>query len=249
VTLPSQKNRERFFIEEAAKLLGKTWSLGPDRERPDFTVTEGTQQFGIEVCGIFTGPQNRAGSKMKEAEAKTQQAVNALRHEYETKQNIPLSLKFVGDMCAENMATVVPALVAEDLASKPVGHHVVIDADKGSARLRVHVTRALQSDWFSVNDRVGWLDCYPIDRIVEEIEKKSKKLPRYREYAGLDDIRLLIVANRIMNSGKLSLQELPALDTLGFQVVYFFSYPECVTVLGCASDSARVPDICANEDT
>jgi len=41
-----------------------------------------------------------------------------------------------------------------------------------------------------------------------------------------------------MNSGKLSLQEPPALDMQGFQVIYFFSYPESVTVIGCADNTA-----------
>jgi hypothetical protein len=83
-----------------------------------------------------------------------------------------------------------------------------------------------------VNDRAGRVDRNPTDLIAKEIEKKSEKLPRYKECSGLDDIRLLVVANRIMNSGKLSLEECPALDLRGFQVVYFLSYPESVKVFG-----------------
>ncbi|MGH6975821.1 MAG: hypothetical protein ACREED_02225, partial [Stellaceae bacterium] len=59
----------------------------------------------------------------------------------------------------------------------------------------------------------------------------------YRESVGLNDIRLLVVANRIMNSGKLSLQGRPAFDVQGFQVVYFLSYPESIEVFGCASNT------------
>ena len=50
MTRPTQKRRERFFVEEAAKLLGKTWILAEDREHPDFIVTEGEQRLGLEVC-------------------------------------------------------------------------------------------------------------------------------------------------------------------------------------------------------
>ena len=89
-----------------------------------------------------------------------------------------------------------------------------------------------------MNDRAGWEDRNPIDRITKAIGKKSEKLRRYKECTGLDDIRLLVVANRIMNSGKLSLQEHPALDVRGFQVVYFLSYPESVKVFECAGDAA-----------
>lgn len=156
--------------------------------------------------------------------------MNALRQKYESKEGIPLIVKFVGDMCDENMAAILPALDAMNFSTKPLGDHDIIEVDKGKANLRLHVTRSLQADWFSVNHRAGWVDCDPIDRIAKEIEKKSKNLPRYRKCASLNDIRLLIVANRMMNSGKLSLQEYPELDIRGFPIVYFFSYPESVVV-------------------
>lgn len=238
MTQPSQKEGERFFVEKAAKLLGKGWCLGPDRENPDFIVTEGAEQFGLEVCEIFTGPQNRLGALMKRAESKTQRDVNALQGEYEAKEKIPLIVKFVGDMCDENMAVVLPALTEKDLSTKPFGYQDIIEADEGKAKLRVHITRALQANWFSVNDRAGWVERDPIDRITKEIEKKSEKVPRYKECTGLDDIHLLVVANRIMNSGKLSLRELPALDVRGFQEVYFLSYPESVAVFERVGNTA-----------
>ncbi len=36
---------------------------------------------------------------------------------------------------------------------------------------------------------------------------------------------------RLQNSGKLTLEDSAAFDLCGFQKVYFFSRPECVTVL------------------
>jgi hypothetical protein len=226
MTRPLKKTRERFLVEETAKRLGKAWDLGPDREHPDFFVKEGAQQFGLEVSEIFMGPQSRAGSAMKEVDSNTQRAVEALRHEYEAIANTPLTVKFVGDMCAENIAAVVRALIGEDLPSKPVGHRVIIDEGRG---LRVHVTKAFRPDWYSVNHRVGWVDRFPIKRIAEAIEKKAKELPRYREAVGAN-IRLLIMADRIHNSGKFMLEETTALDLRGFQAVYFFPYPETVIV-------------------
>jgi hypothetical protein len=226
MTLQSKKERERFFVEHAAETLGTTWILNANNEHPDFIVTEGAQRFGLEVCEIFTGQQGRAGSDMKRRESETQKAVNAVRLKYEAIANIPLRVQFVGDMRTENMAAVVPALVAEDIPSKPIGHHAVIDEDNG---LRMHVTKAFRPEWFSVNHRVGFVDRRPTKRIADAIENKSKQLPRYRETAGTD-IRLLIVADRFHNSGKLMLEEPIALDRKGFQAVYFLSYPESVTV-------------------
>ena len=238
MTQPAQKEGERFFVEKAAKLLGKRWCLGSDRENPDFIVTEGAEQFGLEVCEIFTGPQNRrSGARMKRAESETQRGLNALQDEYEAREKIPLIVKFVGDMCDEIMAVILPALTEKELSSKPFGHQDIIEVDEGEAKLCVHVTRSLHANWFSVNDRVGWVECDPIDRITGEIEKKSERLPRYKECTGLDDIRLLVFANRMMNSGKLLLREPPALDVRGFQAVYFLSYPESVAVFKCTGNT------------
>lgn len=88
-----------------------------------------------------------------------------------------------------------------------------------------------------MNDRVGWVDHDPKKSIIAAIEKKSKQLRRYKECSGLDDIRLLIVANQVMNSGKLLLQDRPVLGLRGFQAVYFFSFPESVTTFGCADNT------------
>jgi hypothetical protein len=227
LTRPVKKTRERFFVEQTARSLGKAWSLGVDREHPDFVVTEDGRQFGLEVSEIFMGPQGRAGSAMKAKESVTQRAVNALRLEYEAIANIPLSVKFVGNMSAANMATVVPALVAADLPSQPIAHHVVLDSGNG---LRVHVTKALRPDWYSVNDRVGWVDRNPQNIIANAIEKKAKELTRYKSAIGFD-VRLLLVADRILNSGKLLLEERVEFDFHGFQAVYLFPYPEAVVIL------------------
>jgi hypothetical protein len=162
---------------------------------------------------------------MKRAESNTHLSLEALRHEYEAITKSSLRAQFVGDMSDGNLAMVVSALIAQDFPSKPVGHHFIVDQGRG---LRVHVTKAFRSDWFSVNHRVGWMDRYPEQRIAEAIKKKASELPRYRVAAG-DDIRLLIVADRIHNSGKFMLADRPTLDLHGFQAMYFFPYPEPAT--------------------
>lgn len=220
--------RERFYVEEAAKFLGKEWRLGPCRENPDFIVTEGSEQFGLEVVDVFAGRQNRKGSRLKEEESNTQKVVDALRQKYEAAGGTPLGVKFVGDMCDKNTAAVLEALTQNDVAAKPVGHHEVIEADVGKAMLRAHVKRAFRACWLCVS--AGSVDRNPKDRIAKAIEDKAQKLPRYKKCVGLEDIRLLVVANRIKKSGKLRLEECPAFDLRGFQVVYFYSYPESVKV-------------------
>jgi hypothetical protein len=126
------------------------------------------------------------------------------------------------------LALVVPALVAGDFASKPIACQTVVALNTGlCAGLRVHVTKAFRSEWFGVNDRVGWVDRNPMPRIDAAVREKSTKLPQYRQAAGTD-VRLLVVADRIHNSGKLSLEDQASLNLQGFRVVYFFAYPETI---------------------
>jgi hypothetical protein len=233
LTRPQQKRGERFFAEQAARLLGRPWDLGDDSEPPDFVVTEGEQQFGLEVTEIFIGPQSDGGSALKASESKTQRAVNALQREYEAIADVPLIVKFVGHMDADNLATVVPALVGHDLPSKPTCYHFVHDttvAHPSRTRLRVHVTKAVRPNWYSVNDRVGFVDRNPHGIIAAAIAKKATELTRYKDAAG-SDVRLLLVANRMSNSGKLTLSEGAKFDLHGFNAVYLFPYPEDVIVL------------------
>jgi len=228
MTRPAQKRRERNFVEEAARTLGKIWRLGDeDREHPDFIITEDAQQVALEVREIFMGPQNRAGSSMKAAESRTQKIIDSLRRDFEATVDVPLTVKFVGPLNSESLAPVLPALLAENLAAKPLAHHTVLDSGLG---LRVHVTKALRPNWYSVNDRVGFVDRNPQGIIARAIETKAQELSRYQQSIGLD-VWLLLVADRIQNSGKILLEEQGAFDFCGFQKVYLFPYPEAAFAL------------------
>ncbi|MBX9649291.1 MAG: hypothetical protein K2X57_19805 [Xanthobacteraceae bacterium] len=243
MTRPLQKRQERIFVEEAARLLDRSWDIGNDREHPDFIVSERGQQFGLEVTQIFIGRQDDTGSSLKAAESKIQRALSALQREYEAIENVSLVVKFVGNMEVSNLATVVPALLAQDLRTKPVCYHFVHDttvANPARARLRVHVTKALHPDWYSVNDRVGFVSLNPLGIIADAIMKKADQLPRYKQIAGID-VRLLLVANRISNSGKLMLDKGAQFDLRGFNTVYLFPYPEDVIILESASGSTPSP--------
>ena len=64
MTREAQKRRERFFVEETAKLLGKTWDLGQDREHPDFVIRDEAQRFGLEVCEVFMGREQTSATTL-----------------------------------------------------------------------------------------------------------------------------------------------------------------------------------------
>jgi hypothetical protein len=228
MTRSHKKTRERFFVEEAARSMGRRWVLGNDREHPDFLVTEGAATFGLEVSEVFIGIQNRGGAVMRRDEAARRTILEVLRTEYEARTSTPLVVKFVGDTSSENLAKIVPALLSLDLPRKPIGHREVLDHHDG---LRVYVTKGLRPEWYSINDRVGFVNTAPYQIIADAIKTKSRALSRYRHDAG-NDIRLLLVADRIHNSGKMALEPDISFDLQGFSVVYFLPFPEKTIVLG-----------------
>ena len=63
------KGQERFFVEEAARLLGVEWELAEDRESPDFLIDDGSCRFGLEVSELFAGPVGVKGAERKNAES------------------------------------------------------------------------------------------------------------------------------------------------------------------------------------
>ncbi|MDR3558688.1 MAG: hypothetical protein P4L61_04090 [Candidatus Pacebacteria bacterium] len=167
--------------------------------------------------------QTSDGSLMKASESKTQKRIDKIRRAYEAAEGTPLDVRFVGIMDADNMEMVLPSLLKEDFSSRPVAYHAVVDTGKG---LRVHVTKGFRSNWYSVNDRVGFVERNPNVILKAAIEKKAQDLAVYQKVAG-DDVRLLLVADRIQNSGKIAINEVQGTFNLhGFRAVYLFPYPE-----------------------
>ena len=268
MTKEFQKSLECQFAKKTGEFLNKEWVL-EEYEKPDFIVTENAQKFGLEVCQIFTGMQDKKGSQSKKNEAGNQKHIDLYRRKYEFEENALLHVQLVGETCDENMEEVVQLLIEKELSQKPPGYHEEFEVPPsvedmiasnpeserheileewlsrywGRRSLTVNVRRLPDSfprrsdDWYSVNDRVGWVGS-ATDQIVSAIEEKSKKLLQYKECSGLDDIRLLIVADHLRASGMLELREHREFDPKGFQMIYFLNYPSSADVIGCVSNAA-----------
>jgi hypothetical protein len=103
-----------------------------------------------------------------------------------------------------------------------VASSVHIDLPSG----KVFFHRTTNPRWVVVHDRVGWVS----DEgkfLQREIDAKAPKLADYRKEFSV--VRLLVVADRTHNSGKLILEDEFRPDLQGFDAVYFFSYPLGVT--------------------
>ena len=220
------KRQERFFAEQAAHKLNVPWDIGEDRESPDFVVTEGNLTFGLEVSELFTGPMRTSGSIRKTEESIHQDTINRYRKVYEDKTGILLRVQILGTINESTMGELVNRLVRHDFAARKVGEQIRF---RFNHNFKAHVTKALRGEWFRVDDRVGFVNTNPLPIIRKAVAKKARNLDRYQLAVGAD-VRVLLVANRLHSSGKLKLVEEARIDTCGFHAVYFFSYPESVTV-------------------
>lgn len=243
MTRHNKKSHERHIAEEAAKLLGWCCTF-IDHEQPDFIV-HGSQRdrFGLELSQIFTGPRDRKGSITKGTEAATRRTLDQLRAEYECATGIPLVVQFVGQLSDTNLKAVLPALLGLNLEHQKPGSWTHTSLDDGRTSLALHICRAIpgHARWYSINDRVGWVDPNPQPRIQYALNTKARKLPIYRHRSGLPDQRLLIYCDATVNSGKTRIMSSLNISPAGFNAVYFFTYPDTVTRL--FGESTLVPPI------
>ena len=222
-----KKRRERFYVEEAARVLGKDWVCGPDREEPDFLITEGNTPFGLEISEVFKGKITKNGSKQRREEEKRRAIIRGLQADYEGQANVPLQVKIFGNLAKDELVKIVPRLVSEDLASKSLLHRIEM---KLAGTLRVHVTKSPTASWSYIGDNVGYVVTDPRLILDAAIKKKSEKLEKYKSATGAD-VRLLLFSDRRKNRGKLMLTDRSGFDLCGFTKVYFFPNPEPIMEL------------------
>lgn len=219
--LKNQKRVEHSNAFQASLKLGEEWHL-EEREAPDFLVTTATGMFGLEVTDCHIGARTRGGSKARAAESANARWLKNVREEYERQGGVGLHLRYFGEASEAARLRLLAALgstVFEDTYDSPPREFSILGG-------RAWASKAPHTVWTMVSDRVGWVS-HDGAYLQREIDAKAEKLTKYREICS--DIRLLVVADRIHNSGKLELDDDFIPNLRGFDAVYFFSYPISVT--------------------
>ena len=223
-----QKFKEQSEALQASLKLGEHWDLEA-REAPDFIVTSGGRRFALEVTECHVGPKTRKGATQRAREAANHGWLTAIRGQYEAIGGVGLSVRYRGEVDPAAAERLLQALI-----DGRFGARTIYDASETLIlpKGRAYVHRTPNAFWMVLDDRGGWAssDGYFLQR---EIDLKAQKLPEYRR--ACDDVRLLVVADRIHNSGKLELEKGFRPDLCGFDAVYFFSYPSSVTAFYAGS--------------
>lgn len=225
MTRKQQKNCEIAYAEKAGELLGEQWIIdaSPEEENwPDLLVTTDHHRIGLEVTEIYLD-KTRKGSQQKTYERKNQKTIETFADTYYDTGGSPISIQFLGNLYCQNL---LPDRITEEVSQLAeleqkrieIAHDCVVFIRKlppcfGEYRR-----------WVYVSDRVGCvgrMDKFSIDKVID---KKAKNLPKYT--TNVSDVALLVVSNRIFNSGKFLLEESTLFDPRGFCSVFYLSYPE-----------------------
>jgi hypothetical protein len=230
MTTETQKWLELRYVTKAYEKLGKSWSVdsAPDEsDWPDILAVEDGHKFGIEIREIFPDESTK-GSVNRRREANNDQSIRDIAKAYYEDSDLPISLKFIGDI--SNQTAIVNKLWS---ASKDIP-----DMDQVRLELSSSCTMYIRklpsrfenyNRWTYVSDRAGWVGKLDTDFIQEKIDEKSSKLEKYTR--NIDDVRLLLVCNRDLNSGKFVYSPEGTINPSGFKEVYFLSYPDSACIL------------------
>lgn len=224
MTTNHQKHLELIYAKKAGELLDEAWKVEPSPDEvswPDLIVTTELGNFGLEVSEIYLDASNY-GSTQKANEKKNLQTIQKLADNYYNTNCSSIKADFLGDISHHDnllnaIRRAVPRLSESEQKRIAPYRGSVIYIRRLPDRLGAY------KKWNYVSDKGGWVS--NIDKVIIEraIARKAKNLPKYVKY--ISDVRLLLVSNRIFNSGKTRLVGDMTCDTHGFNTVYYLSYP------------------------
>lgn len=213
-----KKAHERIYVETAARLLGETWKI-EDGEGPDFHILADQLRFGLEVTQVHIDEDlETSGSQVRAAEARNRNWLREIVRSVETSTGAILDVKFLGvrsDSAADFMRTSLATAKFENMS---IGERREWTSEEG----HLWATKAFRSQVCFIRDNVGWVSGDSAAYAMA-IARKASKLEGYRNKTG--NVRLLVVADRTANSGKIifDVNDLP--PSHGFDVIYLLSYP------------------------
>lgn len=226
----ASKVQERIYAEKAIALLAVDWTLQSISEPLDFEVKTANLRFGLEVRNVFAGGEEKYGSPRRRNESINSRLICSLAKQYYAAGGRSIEAQFLGKVSDVKVEQVAAQLMTASALLQP-WQETVIHIDK----MKIFLT-ALPSSvghylrWTVVSDHVGWLRKVTCEELQAAINRKGKNLSLYRtKYAEID---LLLVADRILNSGGLLQDEQIVVSNPGFRSIYFLSYPEAIHRVG-----------------
>ncbi|WP_434120030.1 hypothetical protein [Pseudomonas fortuita] len=229
MTQTYKKERERIYANAAAQALGESWVIKDISEPLDFIVRfPGHEHFGLEVVELYDSPVLGGGSGLKQAHGRQQRNLRYNRRLLSGWRK-PVRVNFLGSV--DNVENIIDVLVAasEYIANEEIKLEVdglmvwVLPLPPDDSRFENY------GRWQIVDS--GFVRQIPDELVLQQIEKKSKKLELYRRKADL-----LLVIDRTTNAGRFTVSDILKCANTGFRRVILLNYPLDAEILSPTRD-------------
>ena len=231
MTTQKQKDLEKKFAEKAGELIGEQWQIAcspNETEWPDLIVEIDSEKFGLEVREVYFDESNK-GSRKKACEVKNSKIISSLADCYYRHSLIPIKVDFLGEITYLDKRTVATIVKKVNQLSEMEQKRVEICKNSVVYILRLPDNFGEYKRWRYVSDKVGFIKKFDENVINTAIAEKAKKLSKYMK--NISDVRLLLVSNKIYNSGRVCLKDGITYSACGFKKVYYLLYPEEARIL------------------
>ncbi len=221
--MPS-KVLERNYVEGFLQRIGTGYLNLEERESPDFILSDGDGQFGLEVAQVFRD-QGSAGSPSKAAESRRVQYLRRVASVYYSRSGLPV---LVSADVPDRFDVETGALADQLKAERPADpwarsqftirgatfHLVSLPPEAGQYRR-----------WVCINNSVGWQGCLTANDVEPVISDKASKLTEYRK--AILRVELLLVVDVTRTSGMVRWRDgTPFPGAQGFDAVHLYFHPD-----------------------
>lgn len=224
----ASKAIERVHLESFLKSVGCNYSKIDERESPDFIVYSASRSFGVEVTQIFKD-NSRKGSKKKTVESMRDKFLAGLADEYYRQEGCAIALKGkIWTLPDQSNRQKLLQKLHEFVHHKPWECSEILVESVNKKYAKLFVTRLPDSvkrydRWICMNNSIGWVRSLDKKSLEAIIQKKSENIQTYRNV--VNNVVLLIVADRIKESGMLQWDDKEMCSNHGFISVYLHVFP------------------------
>ncbi len=228
----ASKIQERIYAEKAKELLGWDCQFNEIPEPVDFEVSNGDgTTWGIEVRNVYKSEDETKGSTEKKDESVGSRVLLNLARDYYAADGSPIQVEVRGASSLRSHHTNILSVllgrcpgVPGSLETINVSSDLVLYIDDLPKSLAGYLR------WQVLDYYVGWVRSINQTELQNAIDAKATKLAAYK--AKYERIDLLLVADRVFGSGRLSLLADVQVNNPGFDNIYFLSYPEAIQRIG-----------------
>jgi hypothetical protein len=223
MTRPKQKTEEVVYALSASSELKQKWEIiccDDEMANPDLKISCNGSIFGLEIRKIF-GDEKSKGSELRKGESIRMKLQRDIVNAYYSNCALPIRVSFNCDL--DNISEICK-LLNEAVKGMGIWGSSKIECNGGYFIIdRIPNEFKRYCRWSNLRDSVGWVGKTNPSVIENAVIEKSKKALRYLDK--YSDLRLLLVVDHTLNSGKFDIGSVEINNYGNFNQIYLFEYP------------------------